>query len=329
MKTPVYAVGKPKLLEQVRTVCRLRHLSLKTEQAYVQWIRRYVLYHQKQHPQILGAEHVRDFLSYLAATRKVAASTQNQARHAVLFLYREVLGINLDDLGTYRRATRPKRIPVVLSRDEVQAVMMHLYGVSHLVVSLLYGSGLRLMEALRLRIKDIDFAYKQIVVRDGKGGKDRITMLPSSLDTLLRRQLQRTKVIHAEDLDEGFGEVDLPMALSSKYPNAGYEWRWQYVFPATKRSQDPRSERKGRHHLSESVIQKGVRRAVRKASLIKPATCHTFRHSFATHLLEDGYDIRTVQELLGHKDVRTTMIYTHVLQRGTHVRSPMDNISDF
>ena len=313
-----------KLLDQVRRACRTRHLSLRTEKAYVRWVRRYVRYHDLRHPRDLSEADVRTFLTHLAVDRHVAASTQNQALSALLFLYRHVLEQNLGDLGDVVRAKRPKRLPVVLTRDEVRAVLARLKGVNRLVAHLLYGSGLRLLEGLRLRVKDLEFGQQQIIVRDGKGQKDRVTVLPTTVVSTLKLHLQRVRLLHKEDLAEGYGDVYLPYALARKYPNAAYAWGWQYVFPAAQRSNDPRSGIVRRHHLGEQVIQRAVRKAVRQAGITKPASPHTFRHSFATHLLEDGYDIRTVQELLGHKDVRTTMVYTHVMGRGIAVRSPLD-----
>ena len=315
-----------KLLDQMRRACRSRHLSLRTEKAYVRWVQRYVHYHGLRHPRDLAEANVRAFLEHLAVDRQVAASTQNQALSALLFLYANVLGQPLGDLGAVVRANRPKRLPVVLSRAEVEAVFVHLEGVPRLVASLLYGSGLRLMEALRLRVKDLDFDYCQLTVRQGKGDKDRPTLLPEILHEALQRQLRKAKALHEEDLEAGYGEVALPYALARKYRHAGYEWGWQYVLPSTKRSIDPRSGVERRHHLSPSMVQKAFKRAVRKAGITKPASPHTLRHSFATHLLERGYDIRTVQELLGHKDVRTTMVYTHVLNRGMSVRSPLEEL---
>ncbi|MFQ5569570.1 MAG: integron integrase [Rhodothermales bacterium] len=315
-----------KLLDQVRTVCRTKHLSLRTEKAYIGWIRRFVFFHGVQHPRHLGATHVRAFINHLALNKHVAASTQNQALNALLFLYKSVLDRPLGDLGDIVRAQRPKRLPVVLTRDEVQSVLTHLNGVNGLIVSLLYGSGLRLLEALRLRIKDLDFGMQQIVIRDGKGQKDRVTVLPVSLIDPLKHHLRTAKVLHEKELKEGFGAVYLPYGLARKYPKAAHAWTWQYVFPARQRSEDPRSKSVRRHHLNESTVQKAVYRAVKKSGLSKRASCHSFRHSFATHLLEDGADIRTVQELLGHKDVRTTMIYTHVMGKGTSVRSPLDSM---
>jgi integron integrase len=320
-----FSADKPKLLERVRDICRYRHYSIRTEDAYVQWIRRYILFHGKRHPEILGEDDVRAFLTHLAVNGKVAASTQNQALSALLFLYDAVLHQPLGWVTNVERAKRPQRLPVVLTREEVQAVLGQMTGTYRLMAELLYGSGLRLMDCVRLRIKDIDFKYHQIVVRDGKGEKDRVTVLPKSLEEPLKRQLARVKGLHEQDLAEGFGTVYLPYALERKYPNAHREWLWQYVFPAAKRSRDPRSGKIQRHHAAETMLQRAVKQAVRAAGIPKPASCHTFRHSFATHLLESGSDIRTVQELLGHKDVSTTQIYTHVLNRpGVTVKSPLD-----
>lgn len=303
---------------------RLHHLSYRTEQAYVRWIVRYVRYHRMRHPRTMGEAEIRAFLTYLAAEREVSASTQNQALSALLFLYREVLGVEMGYIEQIVRARRPARLPVVFTQDEVRAVLAHLHGTHGLVAGLLYGAGLRLMEALRLRVKDVDFAYRQIVVRDGKGGKDRRTVLPESLRAPLREQLEVVRRQHAEDLRAGCGAVHLPNALARKYPEAAREWGWQYVFPATVRSTDPRTGEERRHHRSASSVQRAVKRAVRAAGVTKPGSCHTFRHAFATHLLDGGADIRTVQELLGHRDVRTTMVYTHVLSRGVGVKSPID-----
>lgn len=325
-RQPTARVKQPRLLDLVRTACRLRHYSRRTETAYVQWVHRYVLFHGKRHPDELGTEHIRAFLTHLAVDGQVAASTQNQALNALLFLYRNVLGRDVEDEIGFTRAQLPRRLPVVLSPGEVRAVFEHLAGTPRLVAGLLYGSGLRLMEALRLRVQDVDFEYDQLVVRRGKGARDRYTMLPAQMHTPLRRHLQRVRRLHERDLREGFGDVYLPDALRRKYPESGKAWGWQYVFPSKRRSVDPRSGVERRHHLSESTIQKAVRRAVRRAGIDKPASCHTFRHSFATHLLENGADLRTVQELLGHKDVRTTQIYTHVLQRGVATRSPLDEL---
>jgi integron integrase len=289
--------------------------------------KQFILFHNKQHPLNLSEEHVRNFLTYLANQRQVAASTQNQALNAIVFLYRRVLRRALKEIEPIDRAKRPRRLPVVLSQDEVQAILAHLEEVPRLVAGLLYGSGLRLMEALRLRIKDLDFAYHRVIVQDGKGAQDRYTLLSDSLTQPLRRQLQHARWLHEGDLKAGFGKVYLPTALSRKYLLAHMEWGWQYVFPASSRSVDPRSDHVRRHHLLDRTVQKAVKHAVRTAGITKPASCHTFRHSFATHLLEDGADIRTVQELLGHKDVRTTMIYTHVRQRGLPTRSPLDALT--
>lgn len=324
--------AKPKLLAAVRTACRVRHLSLHTERAYSQWIRRYVLHAGRRrsgrlvHPRELGPEDVRAFLSYLAEERSVAASTQNQALNAIVFLYREVLEMDLGAIGEFRRAKRPRRLPVVLAPEEVEALLSDMRGTPCLIASLLYGSGLRIKEALRLRVKDLDFRYSQITVRDGKGKKDRRTVLPASLVPALNQQLGEAKILHRKDLTDGYGAVYLPHALARKYPSAPTEWGWQYVFPAPRRSVDPRSGVKRRHHLSDSHVQRCVKAATRKAGIAKPASCHTLRHSFATHLLEQGADIRTVQELLGHADLRTTQIYTHVLNRGVGVTSPLERL---
>jgi integron integrase len=322
----VYKDGqKPKLLDQVRYAIRTKHYSIRTEEAYVQWIRRFILFHNKRHPKDMGAKEVGQFLSDLAVTRQVAASTQNQALSAILFLYQEVLRQDIGWLDEVVRAKKPRKLPVVLTQEEVKAVLCGLSGTAWLMASLLYGSGLRLMECLRLRVKDVDFAYNQVVVRDGKGDKDRVTVLPLNVKVPLQRHLQDVEKLHARDLEEGFGRVYLPYALERKYQNANREWAWQYIFPAATRSIDPRSGIARRHHVSKLVLQRAVKAAIRKAGIAKAASCHTFRHSFATHLLEAGYDIRTVQELLGHQDVNTTMIYTHVLNRGGRgVRSPGD-----
>jgi integron integrase len=314
-----------KLLDQTRDLIRTRHLSLRTEESYLAWIKQYILFHHKRHPSELKAPEITAFLSYLAVSRHVAASTQNQALSAILFLYREVLGIELDWITDVERAKKPKRLPVVFTKAEVQAILLRLSNTKWIMASLLYGSGLRLMECLRLRVKDIDFASHQIMVRDGKGGKDRVTMLPESLVEPLNLHLARVKALHIQDLQQGRGLVHLPFALARKYPQAEREWMWQYVFPAAKRSIDPRSGKEQRHHLAETVLQRAVKEAVRAAAINKAGSCHTLRHSFATHLLEAGYDIRTIQELLGHSDVSTTMIYTHVLNRGGKaVKSPLE-----
>lgn len=316
---------KIKLLDQVRSISRAKHFSLRTEQAYIYWIKRFIIFHNKRHPLDMAEPEISSFLSHLAVHNNVSASTQNQALNALLFLYREVLGKQLRYMDGIQRAKRPKRLPVVLTRSEVSALLAQLSGTFQLMAGLMYGAGIRVMECVRLRVKDIDFDYNQITVRDGKGGKDRVTMLPASLKAALRRQLARVKLLHAEDLAEGYGEVYLPYALERKYPNAPKEWAWQYIFPAARRSVDPRSGKMRRHHVSERVLQRAVGRATRRAGIAKPASCHTLRHSFATHLIEAGYDIRTVQELLGHKDVSTTMIYTHVMNKGGKgVKSPLE-----
>ncbi|MFL6332179.1 MAG: integron integrase [Pyrinomonadaceae bacterium] len=316
---------KPKLLDRVRAVARVRHLSLRTEQAYADWIRRFILFHRKRHPSEMGAEEVGQFLSHLAVEGKVAASTQNVALCALLFLYRDVLGVDLPHVGGVLRARRPARVPVVFNREEVEALCSHLPSTYRLIADLLYGSGLRLMEAVRLRVKDLDFAGGEILVRDGKGAKDRRTILPRPLVEPLGRQLERVKLLHEKDLGEGYGEVYLPYALARKYPSAAREWAWQYVFPSARLSVDPRSGVTRRHHASADSMQREVKQALRATGITKRGGCHTLRHSFATHLLEDGYDLRTIQELLGHSDVRTTQIYTHVLNRGGRgVRSPLE-----
>lgn len=318
-------IPPPKLLDQVRGKIRLKHYSLRTEQTYVDWIKRYILFHGKHHPRDMGAGEVEAFLTHLAVAGKVAASTQNQAKSALLFLYKEVLEIDLPWLNNVERAKAPKRLPVVLTRDEVQAVLSRLDGTHWLIASLLYGSGLRIMEGVRLRVKDVELSRREILVRDGKGFKDRVTMLPESLLNPLKAHLQRVKVLHDQDLAGGYGAVYLPYALEKKYPGAAREWAWQYVFPSASLAVDPRTGDTRRHHLQDQAVQRAVKQAVRAAGLTKPATPHTFRHSFATHLLEGGYDIRTVQELLGHSDVSTTMIYTHVLNKGGKgVQSPLD-----
>ena len=315
----------PKLLDQVRTTIRRKHYSLRTEKAYVDWIKRYIFFHQKRHPVEMGAPEMEQFLNHLAVEKNVAASTQNQALSALVFLYREVLKKDFEWMKNLERARKPERLPVVLTESEVRHVLAHLDGRHWLMASLLYGSGLRLMECVRLRVKDVDFEYRQITVRDGKGAKDRVTMLPESSMEVLKHHLEKTRALHEQDLAAGHGDVYLPYALARKYKNANKQWGWQYVFPASQLSRDPRSGKIRRHHLDEKSLQRAVKRGVQAARISKPATCHTFRHSFATHLLKNGHDIRTVQELLGHKDVSTTMIYTHVLNRGGKgVRSPLD-----
>ena len=319
------AVPKQKLLDQVRDCLRLKHYSLRTEVSYLDWIKRYILFHKKRHPKNMGAEEVTAFLTWLAVERDVAASTQNQALAALLFLYREVFEIALPWLGEMERATRPARLPVVLTKEEARAVLHHLTGVYRLMADLLYGSGLRLLECLRLRVKDIDFGYLQITVRDGKGAKDRVTMLPVTLVPGLREHLEAVRKLHKSDLATGFGAVMLPHALDRKYRLAPKDWNWQWVFPGPQLSIDPVGGIRRRHHVLEKNLQNAVKAAGVKAGVTKNVTPHVFRHCFATHLLEAGYDIRTVQELLGHKDVSTTMIYTHVLNKpGLAVRSPLD-----
>jgi integron integrase len=315
----------PRLLEQVREAIRVRHYSLRTEQTYVSWIKRFILFHGKRHPRDMGVREVQQFLSHLAVAGHVAASTQSQALSAVLFLYQQVLKQDIGWLDDVVRAKQSQRVPVVLTQDEVKAVLAHLSGTTWIMATLLYGAGLRLLECLRLRVKDVDFTYNQIVVRDGKGRKDRVTMLPQQVKAPLRRHLHDVQQLHEQDVQAGAGHVYLPYALERKYPNASREWVWQYIFPAARPSRDPRTGIIRRHHVHKLVLQRAVHAAVRKANIPKPASGHTLRHSFATHLLEAGYDIRTVQELLGHKDVSTTMIYTHVLNRGGRgVKSPAD-----
>jgi len=319
------SVQAPRLLEQVRDRLRVKHYSLRTEQAYVGWIRRFILANGKRHPRDMGGGEVEAFLTALATRHEVAAGTQNQALAALLFLYREVLGQDLPWMDGVVRAKRPRRLPVVLSRDEVRRLLAQLQGRDWLMAGLLYGTGMRLMECLRLRVKDVDFQRRDITIREGKGNKDRHVPLPQALAMALRDQMAGARLLHRADLAAGFGAAWLPHALARKYPNAARDWGWQYVFPASQRSRDPRSGDVRRHHLDEKVLQRAVQRARTAAGIHKPATCHTLRHSFATHLIKDGYDIRTVQELLGHKDVSTTQIYTHVLNRGGHgVLSPLD-----
>jgi len=317
--------GKSPFLAQVRDALRVRHYSIRTEDAYVGWVKRFILFHGKRHPREMAEKEVGAFLTHLAVQGNVAAATQNQALNALVFLYKVVLDRPLQEIEGVVRAKKPQRLPVVLTVEEVRALLRHLSGPAWLAACLLYGSGLRLMEALRLRVKDLDFEHRAILVRDGKGAKDRVVTLPDGLIVPLRRHLEHVRLIHEKDVADGFGAVWLPFALARKYPNAPREWHWQYVFPASARSIDPRSGVERRHHLDESSIQKAVRAAVRKAEIAKPASCHTLRHSFATHLLERGMDIRTVQEQLGHSDVRTTQIYTHVIQRGgSAVVSPLN-----
>jgi integron integrase len=317
--------AKPKLLDVVRDRIRAKHYSYRTEQQYLAWIRRFILYNDKRHPRDMSAPEVERFLTHLAVERQVSASTQNQALAAVLFLYRDVLEIELPWLQNVVRARMPQRVPVVLPRREVQSLLAELDGQFHLVAQLLYGSGLRLMEALRLRVKDVDSDYSQLVVRDGKGQKDRVTILPDSVLAPLRAHLQGVQAQHRQALDRGYGGVELPFALAEKYPNAQTDWGWQYVFPAARPTSDPRTGAWRRHHLHETSVQRAIRHAARRIGILKPVGPHTMRHCFATHLLERGYDIRTVQQLMGHADVRTTQIYTHVMKKGAGaVKSPLD-----
>ena len=320
----------PKLLDRVRAAIRARHYSIRTEDAYVQWIKRYILFHRKRHPSSMGSVEINEYLSYLAVEKNVSASTQNQALSALLFLYREVLEEQVPWLENLIRAKRPARIPVVFTRAEVRAITARLDGVPRLLAELLYGTGMRMLEAIRLRVKDIDFSRNEITIRDGKGRKDRRTMLPASLAARLREQMEAARELHSQDRAGGWGEVYLPEALASKYPSAARQWCWQYVFPATRLSTDPRSGVIRRHHYEERYLQQKFAAALRAAGVTKHGGVHTLRHSFATHLLEDGYDIRTVQELLGHSDVKTTMIYTHVLNQrgGSGVKSPLDKMSE-
>jgi integron integrase len=316
----------PKLLDRVRHACRVRHYSIRTEDAYHDWAERFIRFHGIRHPNRMGEPEVNAFLTHLAVERRVSASTQNQALSALLFLYDAVLARPLDQLSIVR-ASRPKRLPVVLSREEVRRVLAELHGSHRLIGLILYGSGMRLLECLRLRVKDVDFTLNQLVVREGKGDKDRRTVFPDALKGELRDHIEGVRAVHARDLADGFGEVFLPSALAVKYPAAGREWCWQYVFPSRVRSLDPRSRTQRRHHLNETTVSREVTAAIRRAGIVRPATAHTLRHSFATHLLESGNDIRTVQELLGHASVETTMIYTHVLGRGGRgVRSPLDAV---
>ena len=321
----------PRLLDQVRHTLRLAHYAKRTEMAYLDWIRRYILFHRKRHPAEMGAAEVRAFLTHLAAEKNVAASTQNQALSALLFLYRVVLKQALPWVDQFERVQRPAKVPVVFTKEEALLVLARLNGTARLMAHLLYGSGLRLMECVRLRIKDLDLGYLQITVREGKGGRERVTMVPVTMAGALREQVEKAARIHAEDLSAGAGEAYLPHALVRKAPGAAKELGWQYLFPGARRSfwkdEFNGEEREGRHHVNESLLQRAVKRAIGEAKVNKMASCHTFRHSFATHLLENGYDIRTVQELLGHKDVSTTMIYTHVLNKpGLGVRSPLDGL---
>jgi integron integrase len=326
----VIANPKSKLLDQLKEVLRVKHYSLRTEEAYGQWVRRYLTFHRHQagvwkHPRDLGAAEIVAFLNHLATVENVAAGTQNQALNALSFLYTQVLQIELGDLGEFLAASKRRRVPVVLGKEEVQRLLSSLEGTYQLMGRVLYGTGLRLLELLRLRVQDLDFARNQIVVRGGKGDKDRVTILPESLRTALMEHLKRTRLLWEQDVREGFGEVYLPEGLARKYPQAAREWGWQWVFPSRSRSRDPRSGRERRHHVQETGLQRAMKAGLRLSGIVKRASCHTLRHSFATHLLENGYDIRTVQDLLGHKDVATTQIYTHVMQKpGLGVKSPLD-----
>jgi len=314
-----------KLLDHVAETIRLKHYSPSTGQTYAHWIKRYILFHNKKHPKEMGATEIEAFLSHLATKENVAAATQNQALSALLFLYRDVLKQELSFVSMTVRAQKPKLLPTVLTREEAQTVLALMTGTHQLMAKLLYGSGLRLMECVTLRVKDIDFGQRQIIIRDGKGDQDRVTMLPLSLNASLQEYLVRRKSLYEADVANSAGYVPLPFALERKYPNARREWIWQFVFPSTQLAVDPKTRLKQRWHMSETTLQRAVKQAADHAKLNKRVNCHTFRHSFATHLLENGYDIRTVQELLGHKDVKTTMIYTHVLNRGAlAVRSPLD-----
>ncbi len=314
-------------MDQLRKAIRSRHYSRRTEQAYCLWVRRFVYFHHLRHPQEMGAPEINAFLTHLAVEGKVSASTQTQALSALLFLYRHVLGREIGELGDVIRARKPRHLPVVLNRDEVRAVLAHLDGDTWLVASLLYGAGLRLAECVNLRGQDIDFSRGEITVRRGKGAKDRVTMLPRSVQEPLREHLQRVRQLHEHDLAAGWGRVRLPDAVGRKYPSAAADWRWQWVFPQRRRWKNEQTGAQGRHHVHETMVQRAVKSAVDRSGVTKRAGCHTLRHSFATHLLETGYDIRTIQELLGHTDVRTTMIYTHVLNLGgLGVRSPADGL---
>jgi integron integrase len=327
MTSPSGARPAPKLLDRLRSELRSRHYSHRTEQAYVLWTRRFVRFHRMRHPSLMGEGEISAFLTHLAVAEKVSASTQNQALSALLFLYRHVLGRDVGDLGSVIRARKPVRLPVVMTRQEVRDVLHHMEGDTWLMASLMYGSGVRLLECLRLRVQHIDIASRTVHIRDGKGSKDRTTMLPGSLVEPLQHHLERVKQLHDRDFAEGYGHVQLPEALARKYPSAGTEWRWQWVFPQRSRWRNRNTGEQGRHHCDSSIPQRAVRDAVRKTGLAKHATCHTFRHSFATHLPDAGYDIRTVQEPLGHADLKTTMVYTHVLnRRPPAVQSPLDRV---
>ena len=318
-------MGRSRLLDQMREILRLHHYSIRTEEVYLEWVKRFILFHNKRHPSEMGEKEVSAFLTYLAVNKHVSASTQNQALSAILFLYKRVLNTKLDWLEDVVRAKRPRKLPVVLTKSEVMRILDTMTGTNALIARLLYGTGMRLMEGLRLRVQDVDFELKEIIVRSGKGDKDRVTTLPEVLIPQLIKQLEHVKYLHRADLDDGYGRVYLPFALDRKYPNAGIQLGWQYFFPSMNRSTNPRTGKVARHHLHDKNVGRSIRNAARKVGIYKRVSSHTMRHSFATHLLESGYDIRTVQELLGHKDVKTTMIYTHVLNRGGRgVKSPLD-----
>ena len=322
------SAAAPRLTDQVRDALRRKHYSYRTEKTYLHWIRRFIYFHDKRHPRDMAEPQIAKFLTHLAVERRVSASTQNQALNAILFLYKQVIGREIGLIQGVVRAKRGERLPVVLTHEEVNAVLVRLTGRDWLMACLMYGAGLRVTECLRLRVKDLDFGMNQIVVRDGKGQKDRVTPLPTTVVTALKQQIDEVRRVREGDLADGFGEVSLPFALDRKYPNAACELPWWYVFPSTQRSRDPYSDRIKRHHIDDSVIQRTVKQAIRSAAIPKPASCHSFRHSFATHLLAGGQDIRTIQELLGHSDVSTTMIYTHVLGRGAQgVPSPLDQLA--
>jgi len=318
--------GKPKLLDQVKTHLRTLHYSRRTEESYVNWVKRFILFHNKTHPEKLGKDDIRKFLNYLAVDRNVSASTQNQALQGILFLYKEIIHKDVGWIDDIKRPTKPKHIPVVFTKAEAHSIIQNMEGLPKLVAGLLYGAGLRLSEALRLRVKDIDFEYQQIIVRDGKGEQDRTTLLPQSLIPHIKEQIEKRRELHDSDLMKGFGDTVLPYALAEKYPNASKEFGWQYVFAAEKYFYDPEKRKKYRLHIHDSTVSKAIKSALRKLKIDKPtASAHTFRHSFATHLLQNNYDIRTVQELLGHKDVRVTMVYTHIIKNlGLGIKSPLD-----